>query len=140
MNQKLRMLKTITLCIILIQAVYAQKLQIRANRQNCQDLQLMSFWNPPRNYTTGLISIPGSGNSWVMHLVQMATGIFIGSVYLGKDAHFPYYEVDNSSMIAIKDHLFHGNPYKKNVLVVRDPLETAISPSNALIDGKKNES
>lgn len=127
----------IKILLILIDLVLGQILQNRPNVQHCGDLKLMTLLEPARNYTTGLISVPGSGNSWVMHLIQLATGIFIGSVYLGKDAHFPYYEINNSSMIAIKDHLLRGRPYKKNILVVRDPLETAFSPSNWLKKGIK---
>ena len=37
-------------------------------------------FNPKRNLTA-LISAPGSGNSWVRHLLQTATGYQTGSVY-----------------------------------------------------------
>ena len=31
--------------------------------------------------TTGLVSFPGSGNTWIRYLIEGATGIFTGSFY-----------------------------------------------------------
>ena len=30
---------------------------------------------------TGLVSFPGSGNTWIRYLIESVTGIFTGSVY-----------------------------------------------------------
>jgi len=33
----------------------------------------------------GLASYPGSGNTWLRHLIQMATGVYTGSAYMDID-------------------------------------------------------
>ena len=70
----------------------------------------------------------------------MATGIHTGTAYAMnflKEDHpnFPQFRVKNSSVIAIKDHLHylnpsHGKKYDQIILIVRDPIEQAMSPSN----------
>lgn len=117
--------------------VSSSELQVREDVNDCANYEKLQFLNPPRNYKTGLVSMPGSGNTWLLHLIQIATGIFAGSVYhnywLDK---FQHYEVNNGSVIVIKDHFlefgFHHNLYDKNILLVRDPLEASTSPSKCL--------
>jgi hypothetical protein len=56
---------------------------------------------------TGLTSVPGSGNTWVRHLLQLATGIYTGSVYNDnslKDNGFPGEGVTTGPALVIKDH------------------------------------
>ena len=36
---------------------------------------------------TALMSFPGSGNTWMRHLIETATGFFTGSVYNDKGLH-----------------------------------------------------
>ena len=96
-------------------------LKVRQNVDNCADISLYQFLNSStvcwkgichkeNFHTTGIVSMPGSGNSWVRHLIQMATGIHTGSVYeieVGKRPKvFQYEGVQNASVIGIKDHLF----------------------------------
>lgn len=38
--------------------------------------------NQENSGLVGLVSFPGSGNSWVRYLLQQSTGIFTGSVYI----------------------------------------------------------
>ena len=41
----------------------------------------LRFLDPPRKFLTGLLSMPGSGNTYLRYLIQMATGVLTGSVY-----------------------------------------------------------
>ena len=56
---------------------------------------------------TALASKPGSGNTWVRHLLQLATGIQTGSIFNEqrlKRNGFPGEGIVNGSVIAIKTH------------------------------------
>ena len=56
---------------------------------------------------TALASKPGSGNTWVRHLLQLATGIQTGSIFNEqrlKRNGFPGEGITNGSVIAIKTH------------------------------------
>lgn len=35
---------------------------------------------------TALVSMPGSGNTWLRYLLETSSGVFTGSVYLDQDA------------------------------------------------------
>ena len=62
----------------------------------------------PPGPITGLLSFPGSGNTWLRHLIQRATGFLTGSVYFAPFLYhngFPGENVDNGTAIAIKSHL-----------------------------------
>ena len=57
---------------------------------------------------TGLLSYPGSGNTWLRYLIQRATGYVTGSVYFSKVLYqngFPGEKLDNGSAIVVKSHL-----------------------------------
>ena len=43
--------------------------------------RLAQFGSLPR---TALASFPGSGNTWTRYLIEGATGVFTGSIYLDK--------------------------------------------------------
>ena len=62
----------------------------------------------PPGTITGLLSFPGSGNTWLRHLIQRATGFLTGSVYFAPFLYhngFPGENIDNGTAIAIKSHL-----------------------------------
>ena len=62
----------------------------------------------PPGPITGLLSYPGSGNTWLRHLIQRATGFLTGSVYFAPFLYhhgFPGENIDNGTAIAIKSHL-----------------------------------
>ena len=63
----------------------------------------------PQGPMTGLLSIPGSGNTWLRYLIQRATGFVTGSLY--SDDHlynngFPGEIINDGSAIVVKSHLF----------------------------------
>ena len=66
----------------------------------------LTFRQPP-GPLTALASKPGSGNTWVRHLIQLATGIQTGSIYhelrLQRNG-FPGEGISNGSVVAIKSH------------------------------------
>ena len=138
------------LCTILFLPLFFEvisSLHIRENAEECANISLYRFLNQSTNcwrgkcqrdnyLRTGIVSMPGSGNSWVRHLIQMATGIHTGSVYevniKQRPKVFQFEGIQNSSVIGIKDHLLKNRTkkYDRIVVIVRDPLETAFSPSN----------
>ena len=80
-----------------------QKSQLPSKNCTWPDLKVL---NPP-GPRTGLVSRPGSGNTWVRHLLQLATGIQTGSVYHERKLKlggFPGEGLTDGSVIAIKAH------------------------------------
>ena len=62
----------------------------------------------PPGPITGLLSFPGSGNTWLRYLIQKTTGILTGSVYNDKRLRnngFPGEHLSDGTVIAIKSHL-----------------------------------
>ncbi|OWF40539.1 WSC domain-containing protein 1-like [Mizuhopecten yessoensis] len=55
-------------------------LRKQAKDENCQPKTLSFLTYKPR-YRTALLSFPGSGNTWVRHLIQELTGYYTGSIY-----------------------------------------------------------
>ncbi|XP_046326381.1 WSCD family member AGAP003962-like [Haliotis rufescens] len=78
-----------------------------------------------------LASYPGSGNTWVRHLLQQMTGIATGSVYTDEDLRlhgFPGESLSNGSVVAVKTHqLFDETFYDRTILIIRNPYETFLS-------------
>ena len=53
----------------------------RADNASCTSLHYRAV-NSQQDGIIALASYPGSGNTWVRHLLQQATGILTGSIYL----------------------------------------------------------
>ena len=54
-----------------------------------------------------LASLPGSGNTWVRHLIQLATGFMTGSEFADqelKQSGFPGEGVKDKRVVAVKVH------------------------------------
>lgn len=85
---------------------------------------------------TALVSFPGSGNTWIRHILQQATGINTGSVYrdyILKILGFPGEGVQNSSVLVIKTHEWGVNErkkYKRAILVLRNPKDSLLAEFN----------
>ena len=59
-------------------------------------------------HAVGLLSFPGSGNTWLRYMIQKTTGIMTGSVYNETNLlfnGFPGESLSNGSVIVIKSHL-----------------------------------
>ena len=92
-----------------------------------------------------LVSFPGSGNSWVRHLLEQATGVYTGSIYCDTTlkAFFPGEHVVSGNVIAVKTH--HSDSFdlpgkvqkhtgktkfEKAILIVRNPFDALLSEAN----------
>ncbi|XP_064612581.1 WSCD family member AAEL009094-like [Liolophura sinensis] len=85
---------------------------------------------------TALYSYPGSGNTWLRHLIQQATGIATGSVYRDyalKLYGFPGEGVANTSVIAVKTHEWGPQErakFDRCVLIIREPYGALLAEFN----------
>lgn len=92
----------------------------------------------------GLVSIPGSGNTWVRGLLEKATGICTGSIYCDiplRDNGFVGESVRDDSVIVVKSHTSDyqwrtqrvqvRNPedalYGSAILLIRNPFDTLVA-------------
>ena len=100
-----------------------------------------------------LVSFHGSGNTWVRHLVEQATGIFTGSIYCdpGLKAAFPGEFVVSGNVIITKTHqadsvelpedikMFTGKSYfDKAIVIVRNPYDALVSEANRRWNSKRS--
>ncbi|XP_046326452.2 WSCD family member GA21586-like [Haliotis rufescens] len=78
-----------------------------------------------------LASYPGSGNTWVRHLLQQMTGIATGSIYNDEQLRhngFPGESLSNGSVVAVKTHNHYaGKDYARAILLIRNPYESMLS-------------
>lgn len=104
---------------------------------DCQKLILSERELP----IVALSSFPGSGNTWLRHLVQQISGIYTGSVYKdqGLRKHgFPAEGIQNTSVIAIKTHELGEEKrqvFDKAILLVRDPFDAMLAEFNRQFGG-----
>ena len=97
---------------ILIQHQKITTFLIENNNNNNSNSALNCTWpalklRSKEGPLTALASKPGSGNTWVRHLLQLATGIQTGSIFNEqrlKRNGFPGEGIVNGSVIAIKTH------------------------------------
>lgn len=72
---------------------------------------VLKLIDSPGGPLTALASRPGSGNTWVRHLLQLATGIQTGSIFNElrlKRNGFPGEGITDGSVVAIKTHNLHS--------------------------------
>ncbi|XP_045165723.2 WSC domain-containing protein 1-like [Mercenaria mercenaria] len=85
---------------------------------------------------TGLVSFPGSGNTWTRHLIQQMTGIGTSSVYCDgslKKRGFPYecYHKLRNKTVVIKAHVPEHLPlFTKIIFLIRNPYDAFLSFAN----------
>ncbi|XP_045170247.2 WSCD family member AGAP003962-like [Mercenaria mercenaria] len=84
---------------------------------------------------TGLVSFPGSGNTWTRHLIQQMTGIGTSSMYCDEELRargFPYECHHNRARtVVVKTHeARHFNLFKNIVLLLRNPYDALLSCVN----------
>ena len=91
--------------IVIILCTLTNGLKLRDNPEECDSDELDHF-DPP-GPITGLISRPGSGVTWVRHLLHLATGYETGSVYQDAGALLNGWTAEgifDGSVLAVKDH------------------------------------
>lgn len=92
--------------------------------QWCGELR---FVDPPLAEPVALASFPGSGNTWLRYLLQQATGLVTGSVYMDYGLlknGFPGESVTNGSVLVVKTHEWGPRArglFKRAILLVRNP-------------------
>lgn len=86
---------------------------------------------------TAVASSPGSGNTWLRHLIQQSTGIYTGAVYNDsqlRENGFLGEGLKNGSVIVIKTHRNFGTPRQPNftraILLIRNPYDAILSEFN----------
>ena len=92
-----------------------------------------------------LASFHGSGNTWVRHLLEQASGVFTGSIYCDQSLKrvFPGEQVVGGGVLAVKTHQCDSTElpldvqkalgkksYDKAIVLVRDPFDALISEAN----------
>ncbi|XP_070580524.1 sialate:O-sulfotransferase 2-like [Ptychodera flava] len=90
-----------------------------------------------------LASFPGSGNTWIRHLLERATGIFTGSVYNDRDLYKHGFKGEsekytNGKTLFIKTHIFdrgHIEEFDAAILVIRNPYKAIVSEHNRKFGG-----
>ncbi|XP_076812840.1 sialate:O-sulfotransferase 2-like isoform X2 [Clavelina lepadiformis] len=78
-----------------------------------------------------LRSIPGSGNTWMRHLIESTTGVFTGSAY--DDAFLAtggflgeFDDVSSGRTLVIKEHSAGSEP-SKNIILIRNPFDAIVA-------------
>ncbi|XP_055708811.1 WSCD family member AAEL009094-like [Phlebotomus papatasi] len=100
----------------------------------CQKLKFLP--SDKMTKPVALASFPGSGNTWLRYLLQQATGILTGSVYLDYDlisSSFPGEGINNSSVLVVKTHEWDPNEwinFRKAILLVREPYKAILAEFN----------
>ena len=82
-----------------------------------------------------LASSPGSGNTWLRHLLEETTGIYTGSAFeqeLNLTLHkFINKRVVDDSVIAVKTHCHCDSIlFSKAILIIRDPFSALVAEWN----------
>lgn len=99
----------------------------------------------------GILSFPGSGNTWFRHLLEMTTGYYSGSVYDETEmfSHGFFGEtvsMTSNKILGVKDHVIHRRnkkSYEKIILIIRNPydaLQAEFNRKNTGHVGIRNES
>nr|XP_039269003.1 WSC domain-containing protein 1-like isoform X2 [Styela clava] len=91
----------------------------------------------------GILSFPGSGNTWFRHLLEMATGIYTGSVYDEAELFsYGFYgeilEMTSNDILGVKDHVIHKRNkkmYNKQILIIRNPYDAFMAEFNRKASG-----
>ncbi len=92
-----------------------------------------------------LVSFPGSGSSWVRHLLEQATGVYTGSIYCDTSLkpYFPGEYVVSGNVLVVKTHYSDTPKLPKRIqkhtgkktfdmaiLLVRNPYDALVSEAN----------
>ncbi|CAH1780856.1 unnamed protein product [Owenia fusiformis] len=116
----------------------------------CQPTDLISTCQP-LHYSkrllpvTALYSFPGSGNTWMRHLIQQITGIYTGAVYndtILKKHGFPGEGQTDGHVIVVKTHRVYFLPrgkYKRAIIIIRNPFDAFLAEFKRLNGGHVSE-
>ena len=115
---------------------------VGSNEKTCyQQRQFQSGSNP----LVALVSFQGSGNTWVRHILEQATGVYTGSIYCdpGLKITYPGEYVVSSNVLVVKTHhadttslppdiqqTLSKKVYDKAIVLVRNPYNALLSEGN----------
>ncbi|XP_077985953.1 sialate:O-sulfotransferase 1-like [Glandiceps talaboti] len=93
-----------------------------------------------------LVSAPGSGNTWVRHLIEKSSGIYTGSIFRDPELYKggflgEYDEWDSGRVIVVKTHTkCYGQMkrYPAAILLIRNPYAAIISECNRMLTGENH--
>ena len=92
-----------------------------------------------------LVSFQGSGNTWVRHFLEQATGVYTGSIYCdpGLKITYPGEYVVSGNVLVVKTHhadttklppdiqqALSKQEYDKAIILVRNPYNALLSEGN----------
>ncbi|XP_068166162.1 sialate:O-sulfotransferase 2-like [Antennarius striatus] len=114
------------------------KILLRNNR--CLE---RGFLPPQENKLVALTSFPGSGNTWVRHLIELTTGFYTGSAYFDKTLYSQGFKGEGEdwrkgTTICIKTHSKEKesiDEFDSTILLIRNPYKAIISEFNRLHGG-----
>ncbi|CAK8681177.1 unnamed protein product [Clavelina lepadiformis] len=99
-----------------------------------------NFFEKSQHNIVGLVSFPGSGNSWLRQMLEMVTGIYTGSVYHDKNLHNTgllgeLLDWTSGKTLLVKDHLYPDKQetlerYSAIVLLIRNPYHALVAEFN----------
>ena len=111
------------------------------------------FINGSSRSPVALVSFPGSGNTWVRGLLELATSICTGSIYCDRELRakdFMGEGLYSGSTLVVKTHRFNiyfgprvrdQKPlFSSAVFLVRDPFDALVSERNREVSKMKNVS
>ncbi|XP_077866952.1 uncharacterized protein LOC144355811 [Saccoglossus kowalevskii] len=79
----------------------------------------------------GLTSFPRSGNTWTRHLIEIATGIFTGSLYnadgLYKGGFTAEYDDPNLGRAVVYKAHVYDDIFKSGIVLIRNPYDSFVS-------------
>ncbi|KAI0221962.1 WSC domain-containing protein 2 [Lamellibrachia satsuma] len=135
--KKLSLLLVLAVPVMIISFTKLQRLHTSSSAQSptkTLDCPPLHYLSPPRPYLTALASTPGSGNTWLRHLLQEATRVHTGSIYNDTDLAvngFPGEPTKNGSVLLVKTHREPKRKhFDKAVLLIRDPTDAYIAEKN----------
>ncbi|XP_067675489.1 WSCD family member GA21586-like [Haliotis asinina] len=90
---------------------------------------------------TALASFPGTGNTWMRHLIERMTGLATGSVHHDRSLLGVFCGEDRAdhSVVAIKTHLRYPNNTftpDKVLLLIRNPYHAIVANFNRIYSGR----
>ncbi|CAH1797678.1 unnamed protein product [Owenia fusiformis] len=141
----------LSICIIILFAVFQSstnhtiaqnEAKMQYNRQFINSNQsdrpkdcLPLHFSPVALPHIALVSVPGSGNTWVRHLIQQATGLYSGSMYRDQKMDpliFPNDPRNNSVIVTKRHNKWSESSPKivKAILLVRNPFDAILAEFN----------
>ena len=115
---------------------------VGSNEKTCYKQRHFQSGSSPM---VALVSFQGSGNTWVRHFLEQATGVYTGSIYCdpGLKITYPGEYVVSGNVLVVKTHhadttklppdiqqALSKQEYDKAIILVRNPYNALLSEGN----------